>query len=457
MEQPSKLRRTDRSPIKLLTDVGFSMILLFLDSESLTRLLIIYEKNQHFKNLIVKSAFCKERLKMYSTSLIFVTFDTFDPHKKRDWSMYKLHELENSVDCNKRWLRDGLHLLRPHIISESYYSSNAENNKKIAEDLAKHIGRKTNLYYHYLDRAIHYYYLALEISPECISVLSDLSFILKSIPGKNKETEDVYKKFIQVVQDPKYTVSNTSEYNSELISGTYCSYGNFLHRFPEKKEEAKSAYRMCFKYCHNYLNKYAFDKMTDNLIQRIRTGGSNVHNEVNLVCDICLEFSPNDIRALEYKADVIKHYPNKFNEAIILYRQILQITPKDTRIMRILAETLLRYPNATELDCKEAIGLYKSCISRERGISKSNIMFRFAFFISQRESGYKEAIRVYRTFLKWTDSRTNSWLYIRSMYELACILAKTQRGKKEAKRLCEQYLEKEPNNKKALKLLEGLK
>ena len=136
MESPTKLSKTDRSPIKLLTDDEFSMILLFLDSESLTRLLINYQKNEHFKNLIVKSAFCKERLKIYSRSLIFVTFDTFDPHKKRDWSMYKLHELENSVDWNMRWRSAGLLLLGPHIISESYYSSNAKNNKKIAVDLA---------------------------------------------------------------------------------------------------------------------------------------------------------------------------------------------------------------------------------------------------------------------------------------------------------------------------------
>jgi len=446
MEQPSKLRRTDRSPIKLLTDDEFSMILLFLDSESLTRLLIIYQKNEHFKDLVRKSAFCKERLKMYSRSLIFVTFETFDPYMKRDWSIEKLSILENSVDRDHRKRIS-------HYELKNYYTSQAEHNNMIASNLTNCKGHKTHQYYHYLNMAIHYYYLALEISPKCLSNLSNLAFILKSIPGKNKETEDVYKKFIKVVQDLKYTVSNIDKLYSELISCTFCSYGNFLYRFPEKKEEAKSAYRKCFLYYRKYLSHYELHNMTDNIFNRIESGGSKVHDEINLICDICLEFSPGHIKALEYKSDVIKQYPTRYNEAIILYRQILQITPKKTTIMNSLAESLLKYPNATEVDRKEAIVLYKTCIKKERGYFKSLIMYEFAELISKRESGYKEAIRIYRRFLRWPYSM----FYKESMYLLACILAKTQRGKKEAKRLCEQYLEKEPNNKKALKLLEGLK
>ena len=43
------------------------------------------------------------------------------------------------------------------------------------------------------------------------------------------------------------------------------------------------------------------------------------------------------------------------------------------------------------------------------------------------------------------------------MYELACILSKTQRSKKEGKRLCEQYLVRNPKDAKALQLLDELK
>ena len=448
MEQPSKLRRTDRSPIKLLTDDGFSMILLLLDSESLTRLLIIYQKNEHFKDLVRKSAFCKERLKMYSRSLIFVTFETFDPYMKRDWSIEKLSILENSVDrVHRKWIN--------HYELHKCYTSQAKHNNMIASKLTNCKGHKTHQYYHYLNMAIHYYYLALEICHKCIDNLSNLAFILKSIPDKNKETEDVYKKFIQVVQDPKYTVSNIDKYDTELISGTYCSYGNFLYRFSEKKEEAKEAYRKCFEYLPNYFHKRGFYIMTDNIFnsKRIESGGSKVHDEINLICDICLEFSPGHIKALMCKAKVLQQYPSRYNEAIILYRHILQITPKNIWRMCLLAESLLKYPNATELDRKEGIELYKSCIRREHGFVKRSIMFQFAGLISKTESGYNEAILVYRKLLASGDPH----FYKLSLYRLAFILAKTQRGKWEAKHLCEKYLKKEPKDTRALKLLEELK
>ena len=128
--------------------------------------------------------------------------------------------------------------------------------------------------------------------------------------------------------------------------------------------------------------------MTDNIFNRIESGGSEVHDEINLICDVCLEcleFSPSHTKALEYKADVIKQYPSRFNEAIILYRQILQITPRDTTIMKRLAESLLDYPHATEVDRKEAIVLYKTCIKKERGYFKSLIMYEFAELISKRK------------------------------------------------------------------------
>ena len=99
MESFSKLTKIYRSPIESLIDHGFSMVMLFLDSESLTRLLITFQKRkENFKDLVRKSAFCKERLKLYSRSLIFVTFETFDPYMKRDCSIEKLSILENSVD-----------------------------------------------------------------------------------------------------------------------------------------------------------------------------------------------------------------------------------------------------------------------------------------------------------------------------------------------------------------------
>jgi len=250
----------------------FLNIFLYFNSNTLARVSTV---SKRFCKTAVLSAFCKDRLNMYSKPRRILNIEDGCTQIKQLWNLEQTFKW-TCIDCISI------------AVIHSAIAERDQNHKMTSE-------------------AIQFYYIALEINPYHDYAMYELSRLLIKTKSGYNEAEALLRKCLEI--DP-----DNCKYLNDLADVI------MQKRNRSAYDEAEMLYRKCleidpdnYDYMHNLAN----------LLQEKRKPCG--YNEAEILLRRCIENIPNNWMSMFNLAHLLMRNSNRYSEAETLFRKCLEI------------------------------------------------------------------------------------------------------------------------------------